>query len=177
MFQALIDYVADIRDLLKPWAIINEYERGIILRVGKYCKNVNPGFTLKWPFLDVAISETVVMTTLRPQSQTITTCDKQEIVITPVIRYEIKDIKSYLLDMYDHKETIGDIVQGAVKSIVEQHPYDHICINDIQGEVLRQVRKELNQYGVKIAKITFVDQAKMKSIRVLLGSKQYSEDT
>ncbi len=173
MFQALIEYLTGIRDLVKPWVIVNDYERGIILRLGKYLKKLEPGRHWKRPFYDMPLAETVVMTTLRPGQQTITTLDKKEIVITPVIRYEIRDIKPYLLEMYDQKATIGDIVQGAIKSTVEKHNYAEILSKDIEGEVLRQVRKELNQYGIKIAKVTFVDLAKMKSIRVLLEPTQY----
>lgn len=173
MFQALIEYLTGIRDLVKPWVIVNDYERGIILRLGKYLKRLEPGRTWKRPFYDMPLVETVVMTTLRPGQQTITTFDKKEIVITPVIRYEIRDIKPYMLDMYDQKETIGDIVQGAIKSTIEKHNYSDVLSNDIESEVLRQVRKELNQYGIKIVKITFVDLAKMKSIRVLLEPTRY----
>lgn len=176
MWTVIVERLADIRDRLKPWVVVNEYERGIILRLGKYHKTLEPGLSLKRLFVDVAFTEIVVFDSQRLPTQTITTRDGKELVITPAVSFEIRDIKKYLLQMQDQTNTLADSVQSAIETVINDTDLKDALGADIKQSVLERARKRLNEFGFKIIQISFIDNARMKSIRLLQNVASPVED-
>jgi len=164
VLEKLFDFIAETWELLAPFFVLDEYEAGIVLRVGKYNRRAKVGWNWKLPFFDTVLSETVVPTTMELRAQTLTDKDGNLIVISSIIKYEITDVKPFLLDIYDSVDLLSDVTLGAIKKVVSCSSYLEI---NLEKKVLRIVKREVGKYGVNILSIVFADQGKIKTIRLI----------
>ena len=81
MSDWLKDILSKFFDYLIFWALVNEYEGGVILRNGKLHKILPPGLHFKCPFIDVLLVANVKADTLEVEPVTITTLDAKNISI------------------------------------------------------------------------------------------------
>jgi len=113
MFEKLVAYISERIDRLLPWVELTDTDAGIVLRFGKYSRSVGPGLNLKWPIIEQVLTETIVITTLPLRSQTLTTKDGKSVVVSSIVKYAIKDVKPYLLEIWDAVDVLGDTTMGA----------------------------------------------------------------
>jgi regulator of protease activity HflC (stomatin/prohibitin superfamily) len=105
--------------------VLDEWEEGVVLQLGKYRRTVKAGW---WLHLPLTIDEIHVMN-VRPDAmeldeQTLTTGDESEIIIKVVLMWSIFDIKKCTLDVEDAAETLEQISVGYVHDLVEVTDWD-----------------------------------------------------
>lgn len=167
MFDRLIDLFIQLKETLLPWTIIHAYEGGVVLRFGKYNRTVAPGFHWKWPLIEHDLTAKTCVTTMELRPQTLTTKDNHGVVVSAIVKYQIKDVKPFLLDIWDSTDVLKDVTMGAIKGAVNEHTWEQLVELPVEQAVLEAVRKEVNRYGFKIEKVTFVDMGKVRSLRLM----------
>ena len=65
--------------------IINQYERGVVLRLGKYSRTLNPGFRVILPYLDKMIKVDVRTTPMDIPKQEVITRDNVTVNVDAVV--------------------------------------------------------------------------------------------
>ena len=107
MFERLIEWIEQFIDLFRFWQVINAYEEGVVLRLGKYHRNIGPGFHFIIPFnIEEVLRDNVVPTTTRITEQTMTTADLQQVVISVILRWRISDIRKILVEVEDADQVL-----------------------------------------------------------------------
>lgn len=169
MFEKLIELVSHWWEVLLPCETIDAYEAGVVLRFGVYSRTVGPGLAWKWPIAERILTGKTCVTTLRLPTQTVVTRDDQTVAVSAMIKYEIRDVRSYLLAIWDSVDVLADVSMGAIKRTVNASTYAELRDPSINTEVaiMDLVRKDVNQYGFKIHRVTFTDLARVKALRLL----------
>jgi modulator of FtsH protease HflK len=167
MFDRLIDLIVSWFDLLNPFVIIKQYQNGVHLRKGKYKRTLLPGLHLKFPLIDEVIDQHVVTTTMSLPAQSLYTKDKHNIVVKTMVRYKIKDVKIFVLEIYDATDAISDTTQSIVKKLVVNRTLDECISNDLDSDLTRKVKTKVESMGVEIEQITLTDIAPIRSIRLI----------
>lgn len=167
MFEKLIDVILQGWGMLKPGFIVLAYEGGVVLRLGKFHRSVDPGFHFKWPLIETEITTFTAITTLDLRPQTITTLDNKSVVVSAVVKYQIRDAKPFLLDIWDSVDVLKDVTMGAIKQTIARLPYAGLNDPAVEAAVLEVVRKEVNQFGFKIHRVTFTDLGQIRSFRLI----------
>lgn len=168
MFDRIFDWVDRGWSWLRPFVVIDAWEKGAVLRFGKFRRALEPGFHWKWPLVEHVTEITAVETTMRLLPQTLTTKDGVGVVATAIVKYEIKDVEKFVTKIFDAKDALGDITMGAVRRTVSTMGYAALMAElTPETEVLKGVRSEVSQYGFKVNRITFIDLAKVRSIRLI----------
>lgn len=175
MFQYLLELFIQFWDSLKPWVVVDQYEAGIVLRLGLWNRDIQPGLSWKIPFVETVLTAVVVITTESLRPQTLTTKDGKSIVVRSVVKYEIKKVKPYLLDIWDRADVLSDVTMAAVAAAVSTSTFSELIACGIEDTVTSTVRQQVNQYGFKIHKITFSDFGMIRSIR-LITDTSYMHD-
>ena len=165
MFEALKELVAALWDDIKPCYILNQYEGSILLRGGKYHRTDKPGLNWKIPFYDDLMYANIVVTTIQPGSQSLLTKDNKRVVVSTVVKYQITDVKPYLLGIEDQDDVLVDVTLGAVRSVVCST--NLINLNKSETEIKTKVRQQVKKYGFKIHDVTFIDVCPMESFRLI----------
>lgn len=87
MFEKLFDIIIHFLNDIMPFKVVNQWEKGILLRLGRFKRTVNPGLNFKIPFIDQIMSEPVITQTVNLKSQTVTSLDQKCIVLSSIVRY------------------------------------------------------------------------------------------
>lgn len=169
MFNNFIDFIIGFADKFRFWIVVNEYERGIILRFGKFNREIGPGPHLKWFGFETDLIECTSISTENLVPQTLTTQDKVSVVVIAIIKYQIHNVKPYFLEVYQTKDVLCDVAAGAVKDVVNTSTFDNLSSNSrqLETDTLALIRKEVNQYGFKIHKVTFSTIGKIRTLRLI----------
>jgi regulator of protease activity HflC (stomatin/prohibitin superfamily) len=167
VFERIFDFIAGFWNVLRPWVVVNDFEGGVILRFGRYYRELRPGLHWKMPLADNALTTSTVITTMALRPQTLTTRDDLTIVISAIVKYHIADVRAYLLDIWDSADVLNDVTLGAIKETVASVEYSDLQEKSIESHVLEMVRKEAEKFGVDVQKVTFSDLGKVRSLRLI----------
>jgi regulator of protease activity HflC (stomatin/prohibitin superfamily) len=168
----LLEFIKSFWYNIIPFAIINEYEHGIILRLGKWHKNIEAGFIWKIPFFDCVMHCHNTVTTMAIKNQSLTTKDEHQITIETIVKYKISNAKKYLLEVEDSIDAINDITQGKIKELIINRNWEEVkSLKDI--EIKDLVSKEASEWGIKIYYITITSLVKARVYKII-NSNNYS---
>lgn len=167
MLDRLIDLLLNFLDDTLPFIVIPHYDMGVRLRFGIPKGVLEPGFHWKLPFADQILSHMVKATTLNLSEQTITTKDGQSVVIRTVIKYEISDVETLLLEVSNAVDALSDIVQGIIRDKIVERDWKDCNNDELSVAISRQSKIEARKWGITILQITITDLALMRSIRLL----------
>jgi regulator of protease activity HflC (stomatin/prohibitin superfamily) len=104
---------------------------------------------------------------MRLPPQTLTTKDDVSVVVSAIVKYQVKDIRPFLLEIWDQVDVLADVVAGAVKSAVNSVDYIELASSAAEKAVLDAARSKVNQYGFKVHEVTFTDCGRVRSIRLI----------
>ena len=169
MFDRLIEWIINILDIFRFWFVVDQYEAGIVLRLGKFNREVGPGLHFKWFIFEDEQTTNTNMTTLRLNPQTVMSLDSKSMVAQAIIKYKISNVKLFFLEVWSARDALRDITAGAVRTVISANKYEGISKSNgsLEKTVLELVRRECNELGFKILKITFETLGPIKSLRLI----------
>ena len=168
MFDRIFDFIEGIWEWLIPWVIIDPYEQGVVIRLGKFHHVVNPGLRFIFPFgIDEVKYDTVVRQTAYLDVQSLTSKDGKAVAISGIVIFKITDIRKFLLDIDDGETDMTNIVYGIITDWVEDTAWINIRGKLFNTEVYETARKQCNDYcGVTILAIKWSDKTTARGIRL-----------
>ncbi len=116
--------------------IINQYERGVVFRLGKVRADVKqPGFRVIIPLVDQMRKVSLRIVTLPIESQKIITRDNVSIDVAAVAYYQVSDPTKSIVEIENVISAVYQIAQTTVRNVVGQSNLDEvlsetIAIND-----------------------------------------------
>lgn len=168
MFDWIKDLLSATGSLLLPVVICHAWQGGVILRWGRYHRTIEPGYHAKIPLVEDVILFEACETTMRLPVQSLTTSDDKSVEISSIVKYEIKDARKYVCDVWDQKDVLADVTAGAVSDWVEAHTYDELMHGTPAKEVLTKVKYGVGKYGFQVNQLTFPDKARGRNVRLFM---------
>ena len=165
MIERIFDFISHSWEKITPIVVIDQTEMGIIKRLGIFRREIKLGLRFKIPFIETYETALTIVTTLGLHAQTLTTKDNKSVVISAIVKYNIKNVKLYLLKVYDSTDVIADVTMGEIQKQVRDTKYEDLSI--VESQILKNVRKSVKAYGVHIHFITFIDIGAVRSIRLI----------
>ena len=142
--------------LLRAVRIVPQQRRGIVERLGKYNRTLEPGLTLIVPFIDrvqplIDLREQVV--TFPPQP--VITADNVTVQIDTVIYFTVIDPKAVTYEIANPLQAIEQLTMTTLRNVVggltlEQSLTGRDQVNDALRTVLDQ---KTGQWGIRIANV------------------------
>lgn len=168
MIEQLIALISSFWRQIIPFYVVDEFDKGIKLRLGRFKSVVEPGLRFKLPFMDEVLIESVVTNTYNLPSQALTTKDNKEIVVAAVVKYNISDIKKFMLNITDTESAIQDICLGKVRSALTSKNWVECQEDTVDNYISSKVRSEVKQYGISIEKVSLTDMTRVRSYRLFM---------
>lgn len=151
-----------------PFHILDPYERGIVLRLGAYKKDLTPGWNWILPFgIDDVRVDNVVPRPLELSSQALTTADGHSIAASVALTVEIFDVKKACLRGEDVDHLTDTLTQIAVASVVLSNTWETLQGHDLGDVVIQIANPKLAPYGARIKDCGFKEMTKARVIRLL----------
>jgi regulator of protease activity HflC (stomatin/prohibitin superfamily) len=107
---------------------------------------------------------------MRLPPQTLTTSDDVQVVVAAIVKYQIRDPEPFITGIYDQNDVLADVTMGAIRNSVVSMTYEDLVKAPPEQAILKEVRKNVNQYGFKIEAVTFTDIGRVRSIRLIQPS-------
>ena len=140
--------------------IINQYERGVIFRLGKVQGGVKePGFRFIIPIIDKLRKVNMQIYTQPVDSQKIITKDNVSIDVAAVSYYQITDPIKAVVDIQNVTSAVYQIAQTTVRNIVGQSSLDEVLSNTAKiNEAIKSILDVATEkWGVYVSTVELKD--------------------
>src|SRR5580698_4786025 len=107
--------------------VINQYERGVVFRLGRVQHHIKqPGFRVIIPLIDQLRKVSLRIVTLPIESQKIITRDNVSIDVAAVAYYKVTDPTKSIVEIENVVSATYQIAQTTVRNIVGQSSLDDV---------------------------------------------------
>ncbi len=140
--------------------IINQYERGVIFRLGKVRGGIKqPGLRLLIPVIDKMRKVSLRTVTLPIEAQKIITKDNVSIDVAAVAYYQIADPIKSIVEIENVVSATYQIAQTTVRNVVGQTTLDHVlsetvALNEKVKAILDQATEK---WGIYVSNVELKD--------------------
>lgn len=135
--------------------VLNEYERGVVFRLGRFASVKGPGLVLIIPFIDkmVKVSLRTVATDVAPQD--VITKDNVSIKVNAVIYFRVVDPEKAVIQIEDYLYATLQLAQTTLRSIMGQSELDEILADreKINSKLQEVIDSQTDSWGVKVSMV------------------------
>ena len=165
----LIDAIADIWDSLLPWVVIDQTEAGLVMRLGKYNRRLEPGFHWVIPFFESVEADDITTRVESMVNQSLTTRDGKKILVSVNIQWRINDFVGSVLKIQEIEEAIPLACAGVVFSFIKRRDWIQLEMADpdhLNDELKELCRKRVQRYGALVEETEFKDLSQSRTYRI-----------
>ncbi len=153
--------IVGIYILLRGLRVVKEYERGVVLTLGKYAGTREPGLT--WIFVLFGIQEMIVVdirinSTEIPQQEVITK-DNVPVGINAVVYFHVLNADKAILKIRNYNSAISQYAQAALRDVIGGVELDTLLSEreKIAEEMKKGVDTVTGEWGINITDIRIQD--------------------
>ncbi len=132
------------------WQMIDERQRGVVLRFGEYNRLMTPGPNFKWPRPIESVVK-VNVTDIRSISDEVRmlTRDENIVQISLNVQYLVSDPQSYLFGTRDPDETLKQAAESAVRDVIGSSTMDMVLTGEraaLAADARTRLQSTLDNY-------------------------------
>lgn len=147
-------FIGTVLILSSFFIIINQYERAIILRVGVYRGQVDPGIRTRLPLIDNILVIDIREKVREFNAEKMLTKDNVPVTIDAILRYKIIEEKSNdaLLNVENFNEMIKQVSQTTLRNNIGSSNFQEILSRreEINQNIKSIISKEAENWGVMV---------------------------
>lgn len=141
--------------LIRSVRIINQSEKGIILRLGKFHTVVEPGLNMVIPFIDSLMKIDVRERVINVEPQKVITKDNVTVTVDAVIYYKVVDPVKAEFEVEDFDTAVTTLAQTNLRNLIGDKTLDETLVaRDAINASLRDVLDDATHgWGVKVTRV------------------------
>ncbi|MDQ3738746.1 MAG: slipin family protein [Actinomycetota bacterium] len=157
--------------------IVNEYERGVIFRLGRVIGAKGPGLFLIIPIIDRMVKVNLQTVTADIPPQDVITKDNVTLRVNAVTYFNVVDPVRSVVAVQNYLVATSQIAQTTLRSILGQVELDDLLIKrDEINQQLQQIIDEVtNPWGVKVTLVEVKDVELPETMRRAMGRQAEAE--
>jgi membrane protease subunit HflK len=143
---------------------VDEQERGVILRFGKYYDTVQPGLHWNPPIIDEVTLENITKVRSATFREIMLTQDENIVEVKLSVQYVINDPVNFVLKVRDPERSLQHAAQSALRHVVGGTTMDMV-LTEGRAQIAVDVQQRLQEYidlyqtGILVSKVT-IDESK-----------------
>ena len=140
--------------------VINEYERGVVLRLGRLIDVKGPGPRLIIPFgIDRMIKVDLRTVVHEVPAQDVITSDNVTVRVTAVVFFRVVDARDSFVKVRDYMGTISKTAQTTLRSILGQSTLDELLSrrDKVNAELEAVIDEQTEPWGGKVTAVEVKD--------------------
>lgn len=137
---------------------VDQQERGVVLRLGKYYETVNPGLQWNPPLIDEVTKVNTTRVRTHDHRALMLTEDENIVDIDMTVQYLVTDPKAYRLNVRDPENSLAHAAESALRQVVGSSEM-HSLLTEGREALAIAVQQRLQNYmqsyatGLNISKI------------------------
>lgn len=138
---------------------VNQYERGIILTMGKYSRTYEPGWKIIIPIFQKMIKVDIRVKAVDVPDQEAITKDNIPIRINAVIYYKVVNSEKAVLEVEDFFYAVSQLAQTTMRNSVGEVTLDELLANkkEVSEKIKTTVDKASDPWGIDVQSVELKD--------------------
>jgi len=155
LFTPIIIVVLVIFFLSASLRILNEYERGVIFRLGRVIKAKGPGLIILLPVIDKMIKVSLRLVAMDVDPQDVITRDNVSVKVNAVIYFRVIDPIKAIIEVENYNYAMSQLAQTTLRSVCGQAELDELLSEreKINTELQEILDTHTDPWGIKVATV------------------------
>jgi len=139
--------------------IVQEYERGVIFRLGRLIGAKGPGLFFIIPFIDRMVKVDLRVVTLDVPAQECITRDNVTVKVNAVAYFRVVEPTSAIVQVEDYKRATWQIAQTTLRNVIGQSELDELLAHRerINTKLQQIIDEQTEPWGVKVSIVEIKD--------------------
>jgi regulator of protease activity HflC (stomatin/prohibitin superfamily) len=135
--------------------ILNEYERGVVFRLGRVIGAKGPGLILLIPAIDKMVRVDLRVVAMDVPAQDVITRDNVTIKVSAVLYFRVIDPNRAIIGVENYLYATSQLSQTTLRSVCGQAELDELLASreKINTHLQEILDKDTEPWGVKVAKV------------------------
>jgi regulator of protease activity HflC (stomatin/prohibitin superfamily) len=135
--------------------VLNEYERGVIFRLGRLLRAKGPGLIILIPIVDRMVRVSLRLVTMDVAPQDVRTRDNVSVKVNAVVYFRVMDSTKAVVEVEDYLYATSQLSQTTLRSVCGQAELDELLserekLNLTLADILD---KHTDPWGIKVTAV------------------------
>ncbi len=141
--------------LMSSVRVLNEYERGVVFRLGRSIGAKGPGLMILIPVLDRMVRVDLRTVTLDVPAQDAITRDNVTVKVNAVVYFQVIDPSKAVIEVENYLLATSKLAQTSLRSVMGQVELDELLAarDDINTRLQVILDQQTEPWGVKISNV------------------------
>ena len=139
--------------------VVQEYERGVIFRLGRFVGAKGPGLFFIIPFVDKMQKVDLRTVTLDVPSQEAISRDNVTVKVNAVVYFRVLDPGKAIIQVEDYRRATWQIAQTTLRNVIGQSELDEILAQreKVNQELQQIIDEQTEPWGIKVSLVEVKD--------------------
>ena len=135
--------------------IINQYERGVVQRLGRFRKILDPGLHVIIPYIDTMRNVDVRTTPMDVPKQEVITKDNVTVNVDAVVYFRVIDAKKAVFETTNYAYATSTFAQTALRDVTGNFDLDELLSkrDEISSQIKEIVDAQTDKWGIDIESV------------------------
>jgi regulator of protease activity HflC (stomatin/prohibitin superfamily) len=135
--------------------VLNEYERGVIFRLGRVINAKGPGLIILIPVIDKMVKVSLRLIVVDVDPQDVITRDNVSVKVNAVIYFRVVDTVKAVVEVENFQYAMTQLAQTTLRSICGQAELDELLSarEKINSQLQEILDAHTDQWGIKVATV------------------------
>jgi regulator of protease activity HflC (stomatin/prohibitin superfamily) len=135
--------------------VLNEYERGVIFRLGRVITHKGPGIIILIPVIDRMVRVSLRTVTMDVPSQDVITRDNVSVKVSAVIYFRVMEPTKAVIEVENYLYATSQLAQTTLRSVCGQSELDELLAEreKVNLEIQGILDRHTEPWGVKVSMV------------------------
>ena len=169
--------VLGIAFFLSGIRIINQYEKGVKFRFGRFVGILEPGIRWIIPVIEWIQKVDLRVVTIDIPSQEVMTKDNVPVRVNGVVFFKVSEADKAVLEVENYKFAVAQLSQAALRDIIGKNELDVVLAKreELGKEIKDYVDKETDQWGIEVTDVKIKDIELPENMKRAMASQAEAE--
>jgi len=155
MYTTILIIVLAVFFLSAAIKILNEYERGVVFRLGRVINAKGPGLIILIPIIDKMVKVSLRLVALDVDPQDVITRDNVSVKVNAVIYFRVIDPIKAIIEVENYSYAMSQLAQTTIRSVCGQAELDDLLSerDKINTELQEILDTHTDPWGIKVATV------------------------
>src|SRR5580692_7408731 len=139
--------------------VLNEYERGVMLSLGRFTGVKGPGVIFVFPVIQQIRKVDLRVIVLNVPKQDVITRDNVSVKVNAVVYFRIIDAGKSIIQVANAYDATSQVAQTTLRSVVGQHEMDDLLAqrDKLNSDLQRILDQATEVWGIKVSTVEIKD--------------------
>ena len=155
MYTTILIIVLVVFFLSAAIKILNEYERGVVFRLGRVINAKGPGLIILIPIIDKMVKVSLRLVALDVDPQDVITRDNVSVKVNAVIYFRVIDPVKAIIEVENYGYAMSQLAQTTIRSVCGQAELDDLLAEreKINTELQEILDTHTDPWGIKVTTV------------------------